>query len=150
MTSWFWVIVFVVGIALASSVIARLNRRTCLLAFGKGFTDAHSTSWKEIEQQYRSYLKPMRPMDAASYKRGIEYCLMSKKEGTWQDLKRDFTDVWKSGAVTREGTSIRTMGAEVAGKELKLRIPEKFELLIKSNPEFPPLAAKVQLEGTST
>jgi hypothetical protein len=89
-------------------------------------------------------------MDAASYKRGIEYCLTSKDGNTWEDIKRDFSYAWKSGAITREGADIRSIGAEVAGKQLKLRIPERLETLVKRNPDSPPLMAKAQLEGAST
>ena len=150
MSIWFWVFMVVVAIAILFYIGARLNQRTCLLAFGAGVTDASSTPWKEIERKYRSYLQPMRPMDATSYRRGVEYCLKSEKGSTWEDMKRDFKEALKSGAITREGTAIRSMGAQAAGNKLKLRIPEELEILVTSNPNYPPLIAKVKPEDAGT
>ena len=147
MGAWFWFLWIVVGIVVVSFLGLRYTRRTCMLAFGKGYTDASSVPWNHVEENYRSYLRPMRPMDAAAYTRGLEYCL-NCGTGDWQDLKRDFVDAWKSGAITREGTAIRRMGAQAAASKLSLRIPVELEALIRRNPAYPPLAVKMGIASS--
>ncbi len=88
-----------------------------MLAFGKGVSDAGRLSLREIEHVYNSYLRPMRPMDAAAYQRGLEYSLNFGNESDWQDMKRDFMDAWESGAITREGTALRKSGRRLRESE---------------------------------
>jgi hypothetical protein len=140
MSIWWWVASVVVGFSLVGYICLLFSKRTCMLAFGKGVSDAGRLTWGEIEQVYSSYLRPMRPMDAAAYQRGLEYSLNCGNESDWQDIKRDFMDAWKSGAITREGTAIRKAGADSA--ILRMRISRELEELIKRNPDYPPLAVK--------
>jgi hypothetical protein len=63
-----WVLGTVVVLALLAFIVSRVNRRTCLKAYGQGIEDASELSWSGCVLRYRSYLFPMmRPMDAASY-----------------------------------------------------------------------------------
>jgi len=146
----YWGIGIVAAFAILFYISVKLNRRTCLLAFAQGFQDACSLPWKDIKDKYRSYLRPIRPMDAAAYKRGVEYCLLRIEGDGWEKMKRDFNDSWKSGSITREGTTIRNSGADNAEKSFRLSIPEQLEELILQNPNIPPLHVKVRFEEAGT
>lgn len=136
--------IILVALALFAFLSAA-NKRTCMLAYGKGVDDAGALPWKEIVQRYRSFLKPMRPMDAASYQRGLEYVLTATNFD-WQAMKADFVEAYSAKHIEREGTIIRKLGAEAAANNFRLRIPRDLEELILKQPDLPPLASKVEIE----
>jgi len=142
----YWIIGIIIVIAIVAFTTIKINRRKCLLAFGEGVVDVGKLPWKNIVEKYNSYLSPMRPMDAAAYQRGLEYALLSTQQSGWQDMKKDFSEAYSSGGITREGTVIRKQGAESAARLFRLRIPQQLEELIINNPEMPPIVAKAELE----
>jgi hypothetical protein len=144
-----WITGTFIAVALIAYVIVKINRRTCMLAFGQGVLDINELSWSGILEKYNSLLSPIRPMDAAAYKRGLEYGLLSIEDSSWQDMKDDFDHAYKSGTITSEGTHIREIGSEAASKSFRLRIPQKLEELILNNPESTPLSSKIKLEGVT-
>jgi hypothetical protein len=145
-----WIIGILIALSIVFFLIAKLNRRSCLHAFGQGVNDAVSISWGDIIQKFNSFLSPFRPMDAAAYQRGLEYCLLSPEGSGWEDIKRDFVDSYKSGAITNEGTNIRRLGAKNASQHFNLRVSKELVNLIIENPELPPMVAKIQIEQNNT
>jgi hypothetical protein len=49
--------------------------RTCSIAFQQGFADAQSLDAHGIKERLARFLRPMRPMDAAAYLRGVRCAL---------------------------------------------------------------------------
>ncbi len=139
--NWVWI---VVGIAILGYVGLWFNKRTCLLAFGRGVSDAGSLPWAQIEENFSSYLRrPMSPMDAAAYRRGVEYSLTCSREADWRAMKHAFLLAYKSGAITREGTELRRMGTQAGVVTMSLRVPEELHTAIMRNHDAPPLYAKL-------
>jgi hypothetical protein len=149
-TMLYWVLGITAGVTILLYINVRLNRRTCMLAFGKGVQDASSLPWRDLLDQYRKYLRPIRPMDAAAYQRGVEYCLLRQEGESWENMKRYFNESWNTGMLTREGANIRKLGADSAEKNFRLRIPEELERRILQNPRLPPLQVEVQHEEEGT
>jgi hypothetical protein len=140
-----WSIGIILVVLVLFAFLSAANKRTCMLAYGQGVDDAGVLPWDEIVQRYRSFLKPMRPMDAASYQRGLEYMLTTTNLD-WQAMKADFVEAYKSGNIKKEGTTIIKLGAETAANNFRLRIPRDLEELILKKPHLPPLASKVEIE----
>jgi hypothetical protein len=138
--------------ALAAFLVlsVKINRRTCLRAYGQGIDDIGALSWQKIRERYKTYLSPMRPMDAAAYKRGVEYALLSGKDDRWESMKRDFTQAWASGSITKEGTTIRAIGPKAALELFAPAVPAQLMAAILSNPDQPPILSKVRLENGRT
>ena len=148
------IVLSILGIvaALAAFLVlsVKINRRTCLKAYGQGVDDIGALSWQKIRERYKTYLSPMRPMDAASYKRGVEYALLSGKDDRWESMKRDFTQAWASGSITNEGTTLRAIGPKAALENFAPAVPDQLMAAILSNPNEPPILSKVRLENGRT
>lgn len=141
-----WIAGIVIGLVLLAFIVSRINRRTCLKAYGQGIADAADLSWNDCVLRYRSYLFPMmRPMDAASYQRGLEFMLNSTTVD-WQVIKSDFLGAYKSGEITREGTLIGQYGAELAVRNFRLRVRQDLDDLLQQQPELRPLLARASIE----
>ena len=132
-------------IAFIAFIAAQANKRTCMLAYGQGVVDAGALSWNDIVQKHKSFLKPMRPMDAASYQRGLEYALNSTCSD-WQAMKAGFLEAYKRGYITREGTIIRRQGADLAANNFRLRVSRDLEELMLKQTALPPLISKIEIE----
>ena len=128
-----WLFGILIIIFIFAFVTARINRRKCIFAFGQGVVDAGRLSWTEIEKKFDSYLKPMRPADAAAYQRGLEYSLSVVSESNLENMKKCFLDAYASGTITQEGSVIKKLGSEAASRNFKLRIPQEMELKILGN-----------------
>jgi len=92
--------------------------RTCSIAFQQGFADAQSLDAHGIKERLARFLRPMRPMDAAAYLRGVRCALRRDMDPT--RARREFERAFRSGRITLEGTSIRQLGAEAVLREFRL------------------------------
>jgi hypothetical protein len=93
-------------------------RRTCSIAFQQGFADAQSLDAHGIKERLARFLRPMRPMDAAAYLRGVRCALRTDMDPA--RARREFERAFRSGRITLEGTSIRQLGAEAVLREFRL------------------------------
>lgn len=138
-----WISGIIVALASFVYIMKIVNKRTCMLAFGQGVTDVGELSWNQVSSRYNSYLTPMmRPMDAFAYKKGLEYALLSPRNSGWMEMKKEFVDAYKSGAITNGGTLIRRSGAETALRTFRLSIPRDIEDRMHNNPDAPLLFSK--------
>lgn len=143
-----WIVGTICVLALLAFVSVQANKRTCMRAYNQGVNDAGTLSWQEIVQRYRAFLKPIRPMDAAAYQRGIEYALnhSATSGNAWRSGDLDFLEAFRNGDITREGTAIRSQGAVAAATAFRLRVGQDLEDLIHKEPDQPLLAIKVGLD----
>ena len=148
MTIVYSIIAIIVVLASFFLLSVKLNRRSCLKAYAQGVDDLGSLPWRQIKERYRSFLYPIRPMDAAAYKRGIEYALLSSEGDNSETMKDDFSQAWDSNAINSEGTNIRAMGAEKALESFEPSVPEKLKDAVLANPDEPPLASKIRIEDS--
>jgi hypothetical protein len=105
---------------LAAALLAarQAMRRTCSSAFQQGFADAQSLDVHGIKERLARFLRPMRPMDAAAYVRGVRCALRTDMDP--MRARREFERAFRSGRITLEGTSIRQLGAEAVLREFRL------------------------------
>jgi hypothetical protein len=105
---------------LASALVAvrHAMRRTCSNAFQQGFADAQRLDVQGIKERLARFLRPMRPMDAAAYLRGVRCAL--RRDMDPLRARREFDRAFRSGRITLEGTSIRQLGAEAVLREFRL------------------------------
>jgi hypothetical protein len=112
-------ILALLAILVAAFVAARhAMRRTCKSAFQQGFADAQSLDVHGIKERLARFLRPMRPMDAAAYVRGVRCALRTDMDP--MRARREFERAFRSGRITLEGTSIRQLGAEAVLREFRL------------------------------
>lgn len=128
-------------------ITSRQSRRKCIFAFGQGVADAGKLPWSEIRRKFDAYLKPMKPVDAAAYQRGLEYSLSVTSESTLESMKKCFLDAYSSGTITREGSVIKKLGAEAASRSFNLRISPELAAMILNNPDDPPLVSKTRMKA---
>ena len=140
MSIWMFVALAVVALLLISPI---MNRRTCAKGFAQGAASA-DLPYSQVKEQFKDFLKPMRPMDAAAYRRGVEYMVENwKTPKPWEAIQADFMKMYKSGQFTREGTEIRQMGAERAAELFDLRLCGDVKKVLDEDPSLSPVAAKV-------
>jgi len=137
-----WVLVVVISVLLLGFVMARVNRRTCMLAFGEGYLAAGELTVDQIRERFVAYLSPMRPMDAAAFVRGVGSAL--ERSTDWRDVKASFVNAYKSGAITREGTNIRRLGRDEAARLFEIRAEPEVLQALAQHPDLPPLQAVTQ------
>jgi hypothetical protein len=114
-------IALLAALALALAAFAALRmtlRRTCASAFRHGLADARTLSSQAIRDKFAAYLRPMRPMDAAAYVHGVRCGLRNGIDPS--HAEREFRRAFRSGAITREGTWIRQLGADEALRDFRL------------------------------
>jgi hypothetical protein len=119
-----------VGLGLVTLVIVALlsNRATCRKAFVAGY-NSQGKPESEILEAYKSYLAPMRPMDAAAFQRGLEYAAETPNlDVTGEQFTSAFKRIYKTGVFTREGTQIRHMGKDVGACQ--------FQRILEHRPEI--------------
>ena len=143
MSSWiFWIVVTFIALVF---VVPRINRWTCLKAYGQGVEDAGTKNVEFIRSRFEEYVKTNRPMDAASYQRGVEYVVFGIMD--WKEIKKDFVYAYKSGSITSEGTNIRRLrrlGTDRAIQLFQLRVPPVILTLLSDNPEMTVLEASIR------
>jgi hypothetical protein len=105
-------------LAAALLAVRQAMRRTCSSAFQPGFADAQSLDVHGIKERLARFLRPMRPMDAAAYLRGVRCALRTDMDPV--RARREFERAFRSGRITLEGTSIRQLGAETVLREFRL------------------------------
>jgi hypothetical protein len=112
-------ILVVLATLVAAFVAARYALlRTCSNAFRQGFADARNLDAHGIKERFAGFLRPMRPMDAAAYVRGVRCALRTGMDPS--QARREFARAFRSGKITRDGTSIRQLGAEEALRDFRL------------------------------
>ena len=107
-----WIIGCIAVLILIGVAMARQNRRTCMQAFGEGYLDITRLNETQITEKFKSYLKPIRPMDAAAYTAGVQTAL--RGVASWEELKLTFLKEYSNGEITRCGTEIRKMDVATA------------------------------------
>jgi hypothetical protein len=105
-------------LAAAVAAVRHAMRKTCSIAFQQGVADAQSFDIHGIKERLARFLRPMRPMDAAAYLRGVRCAL--RRDMDPARARREFDRAVRSGRITREGTSIRQLGAEAVLREFRL------------------------------
>lgn len=105
-------------LAAAFVAVGHAMRRTCKSAFQQGFADAQSLDVHGIRERLARFLRPMRPMDAAAYLRGVRCALRTDMDP--MRARREFERAFRSGRITLEGSSIRQLGAETVLSEFRL------------------------------
>jgi hypothetical protein len=105
-------------LAAAFLAVRHALRRDCSSAFQQGFADAQSLDVHGIKERLARFLRPMRPMDAAAYLRGVRCALRTDMNPT--RARREFERAFRTGRITLEGTSIRQLGAEAVLREFRL------------------------------
>ena len=136
-----WLLTAIVVVVTAVAFVRHANHKFCRQAYGRGIEDAGSRSWSEIQVIYAQYVNSMRPMDAASYRRGLEYALMGEMD--WQKIKSDFEEAFASGAITQEGTGLRRIGKEEAIRTFSLRVNPKVVHILAGDPSAVPVAVGI-------
>ena len=134
----------IVGLAIVSLlvILPMMNRRACAKGFAEGAASA-GLPYSQVKEQFKNFLKPMRPMDAAAYRRGVEYMVENlEAPKPWEAIKADFMQLYKSGQFTREGTEIRQMGADRAAEAFHLRLGGDVSKILNDDPSLSPVAAK--------
>ena len=139
MSIWMLAALAVVALLFISPI---MNRRTCAKGFAQGAASA-GLPYSQVKEQFQDFLKPMRPMDAAAYRRGVEYMVENlETPKPWEAIKADFMRMYKSGQFTREGTEIRQMGAQRAAEWFHLRLSGDVKKVLDEDPSLSPVAAK--------
>jgi len=113
MASW---ILVPIAIAALVTAMVRFNRATCRKAFAEGCLSYNKPN-AEVSETFKSYLSPMRPMDAAAFLKGLEYAAsMPNLNVDSAKFGNEFKRIYKTGVLTAEGTRIRHMGKDTVAQ----------------------------------
>jgi len=140
MLGWAIAAVAVVGIFM---LMSRVNQRTCALAFVRGGRDAERP-FETIVATYRGYLSPLRPMDAAAYRMGVEYVAQSIFSQAPADPRAAFMDAWRSKRILQEGGEIRRDPARDMAP-LRLVIDRQAMEAMQEDPSLSPMEAMMRV-----
>jgi hypothetical protein len=113
-----WILVGL-GVVALVTVTTLSNRATCRKAFSAGYL-SHERPNLAISETYKSYLVPMRPMDAAAFQKGLEYAAsMPNLDVNSPQFANEFKRIYKTGVLTKEGTQIRQMGNDAEAQRFQ-------------------------------
>lgn len=140
MVGWAIAAMVVVGIFM---LMSRVNQRTCAMAFVRGGQDAERP-FEAIVATYREYLSPLRPMDAAAYRMGVEYVAQSIFSQAQADPRAAFMAAWRSKQILQEGSAIRRDPSRAMAR-LRLAIDPRAMEAMEEDPSLSPIDAMVRV-----